>query len=218
MILKFRSISFICLGIQIINPPIHKKNNIMLLRSILLLLFNTIYQVNCLPPYPTSFDNTEDKINKNGNLISKFMFQVGYNILVSVSCILNIIYRADEPINVIDYILFSLSILGTAIRFRAYYDLGPFFTFDLGIIKDHKLITTGIYKYLRHPGNAGSLLITIPLWIFTSVNIYFTVIMVSYTIYIFWNKIKYEEIMMDFSFNEYKNYSKVTKRFIPYIF
>lgn len=188
----------------------------MIARSILLILFNTIYQINCLNPYPSI--STKDSVSKTGNTLSKFAFQVGFNILVAFACVMNIFCASSEPVGLVEYILFSMAVFGTMIRFRAYHDLGHFYTFDLVIKEDHKLITYGIYKYIRHPGNLGSLMVTIPLWIFTNVNVYFTSAIMIYTIYVFWVRVRCEEAMMVERFGqEYRDYVGKTWGFVPWV-
>ncbi|KAI6030602.1 hypothetical protein F5J12DRAFT_714139 [Pisolithus orientalis] len=54
-----------------------------------------------------------------------------------------------------------LSVIGSCIRVRCFQELGQFFTFDLTIHPDHKLITSGPYSYVRHPAYTGSLLLLI---------------------------------------------------------
>ena len=44
-----------------------------------------------------------------------------------------------------------LLVLGAAWRKKCYDTLGKFFTFQLAIMKEHKLITTGPYSVVRHP-------------------------------------------------------------------
>ncbi|KAJ7046900.1 hypothetical protein C8F04DRAFT_1062108 [Mycena alexandri] len=52
-------------------------------------------------------------------------------------------------------------ILGTYIRLDCFRTLQQFFTFDLTIHPEHKLVTDrGFYRYVRHPAYTGSLLIT----------------------------------------------------------
>ncbi|KAJ7741515.1 hypothetical protein DFH07DRAFT_52714 [Mycena maculata] len=51
-------------------------------------------------------------------------------------------------------------ILGTYIRLACFRTLKEFFTFELTIHPNHKLITDGFYGYVRHPAYTGSLLIT----------------------------------------------------------
>ncbi|KAG2040969.1 hypothetical protein BDR03DRAFT_947816 [Suillus americanus] len=50
-----------------------------------------------------------------------------------------------------------LSVVGSAIRMQCYSTLGRFFTFELSIRQDHKLITSGPYAIVRHPSYIGGL-------------------------------------------------------------
>ena len=61
--------------------------------------------------------------------------QINFNLLFLVGCL--------------------LVIAGGMIRLACYRELGSFFTFELSIRKDHKLITTGPYAYVRHPSYTG---------------------------------------------------------------
>lgn len=47
------------------------------------------------------------------------------------------------------------AVSGGLIRLSCYRALGKLFTFELGILKDHKLVTTGPYAYVRHPSYTG---------------------------------------------------------------
>ncbi|KAK7020530.1 protein-S-isoprenylcysteine O-methyltransferase [Favolaschia claudopus] len=51
-------------------------------------------------------------------------------------------------------------VLGAYIRLECFGKLKELFTFDLTIHPDHRLITDGLYNYVRHPAYTGSLLIT----------------------------------------------------------
>ena len=50
---------------------------------------------------------------------------------------------------------FILVVVGGWIRKTCYGALGKFFTYQLGVLKDHKLITTGPYAVVRHPAYTG---------------------------------------------------------------
>ncbi|KAG1720934.1 hypothetical protein EDB19DRAFT_1646792 [Suillus lakei] len=52
-----------------------------------------------------------------------------------------------------------MAALGMFIRVRCFHELGQLFTFDLTIHPEHKLVTSGFYKYVRHPAYTGSLLL-----------------------------------------------------------
>ena len=47
---------------------------------------------------------------------------------------------------------------GALLRFWCFRELGRFFTFDFSIRKEHKLITSGPYAYVRHPSYTGYLM------------------------------------------------------------
>ncbi|KAJ7759779.1 hypothetical protein DFH07DRAFT_918886 [Mycena maculata] len=50
-------------------------------------------------------------------------------------------------------------VVGASIRLSCFRALGEFFTFDLTIHPRHRLITSGLYRYVRHPAYTGSLMI-----------------------------------------------------------
>jgi protein-S-isoprenylcysteine O-methyltransferase Ste14 len=49
-----------------------------------------------------------------------------------------------------------LMVMGAIIRFQCYRELGRHFTFEVTILNNHKLITSGPYSYVRHPGYTGA--------------------------------------------------------------
>ena len=53
---------------------------------------------------------------------------------------------------------FFLLVVGGYLRQLCYDTLGRFFTYQLAIFKDHKLITTGPYAVVRHPAYIAFLL------------------------------------------------------------
>ncbi|KAF9420309.1 hypothetical protein BGZ76_004102 [Entomortierella beljakovae] len=59
-----------------------------------------------------------------------------------------------------------ISLAGVAFRKWAFITLDRFFTYQLTIRKDHKLVHTGPYKYLRHPSYTGGLISALFLQIF----------------------------------------------------
>ncbi|KAF5389480.1 hypothetical protein D9757_004304 [Collybiopsis confluens] len=51
----------------------------------------------------------------------------------------------------------SLAIVGGCIRYRCYRELGRLFTFEMSIMKEHRLIVSGPYAFVRHPAYTGLL-------------------------------------------------------------
>lgn len=64
-----------------------------------------------------------------------------------------------------------MSAFGGYIRWSCYRTLGRFFTFEMSICNDHKLVTDGPYAWVRHPGYTGVLLTFIgqAIWLGTKV-------------------------------------------------
>lgn len=48
-----------------------------------------------------------------------------------------------------------LIVIGSWIRWRCYVELGSFFTYDLSIRENHRLVTSGPYSFVRHPSYSG---------------------------------------------------------------
>jgi protein-S-isoprenylcysteine O-methyltransferase Ste14 len=57
----------------------------------------------------------------------------------------------------------ALICVGSLIRVSCYRTLKKFFTFEASIMKDHKLVTSGLYSIIRHPSYAGLLLVEVGL-------------------------------------------------------
>jgi ATP-binding cassette subfamily G (WHITE) protein 2 (SNQ2) len=62
------------------------------------------------------------------------------------------------PLSVAGMVLITF---GTALRMRCYQAMKTFFTFDLSIHKNHRLVTTGPYSVVRHPSYSGMLAVYI---------------------------------------------------------
>lgn len=120
------------------------------------------------------------------------------------------------------YIMYGglvLMILGFVIRGKAIYTLRKYFTVDVSIVKDHKVIHTGEYRFIRHPSYTGVLLTFFGLgwalgnWI-SFVIIFFPIL------WAFIRRMNSEEkaLLSSPIGNEYSDYMKTTKRLIPKIY
>ncbi|KAF7366542.1 hypothetical protein MSAN_00911500 [Mycena sanguinolenta] len=59
-----------------------------------------------------------------------------------------------------------LILCGAVIRLACYHELGRLFTFETGIFKNHKLVTSGPYSIVRHPSYLGAMVAYVGLMLY----------------------------------------------------
>lgn len=121
--------------------------------------------------------------------------------------------KALEP--VIIYIGFALFIVSCFVRWWGFNSIGKYFNPRVAIYEDHKLITGGAYKKIRHPLYLGTFLsiISIPL-VFNSWGALLLILFLNLPALVY--RIKVEEALLVKHFgDEYLDYMKRTKRMIP---
>ena len=161
------------------------------------------------------------KLNESKILDKNTMRIIWITVIASISLGVYVCYFLFLPIrgiNTIRYVGLILIIAGMVIRFMAIRTLGKFFTANLAIQADHKLVKYGLYKYIRHPSYFGSLLsfigfgLTLNNWI--SLFIILIPVLISF-IY----RINIEEKLLSEQIGlEYIDYKKSTKKLLPYIY
>lgn len=108
--------------------------------------------------------------------------------------------------------------IGLTIRVYSILTLNQYFTYSVAKIENHKIIDTGLYKFIRHPGYLGQLIIFTG--ITTSMSNWLSILfmMVPVTLgYLY--RIKVEESFMAEQLGEdYRNYQERTKRIIPWLY
>jgi protein-S-isoprenylcysteine O-methyltransferase Ste14 len=108
-----------------------------------------------------------------------------------------------------------LTVLGMCVEFSTQIYLGRNYSTLLHIQEEQSLITTGPYRYVRHPMYTALITVGIGLSLL-SANWYFGLPFIA-TIVVIILRIKKEEEAMIKSFGEeYIQYMKRTKRFIPF--
>jgi protein-S-isoprenylcysteine O-methyltransferase Ste14 len=163
----------------------------------------------------TRFSNKENKERK-----SKYIMII----LICLGVLLPTIIFKDfgdnflKPFNIFRYFSILFLFFGFSIRIYAVVLLGKFFSANVGVRKNQKLVKEGIYKYIRHPSYLGEIMC------FTGVAIAFFHPIASFTAFVFpviafLIRIKIEEKILEKSFcNEYHKYRLKTKKLIPFIF
>jgi len=111
----------------------------------------------------------------------------------------------------------ALMVAGMVFRWWAVRVLADFFTVDVAIRDDHKLISNGPYRLLRHPSYTGSLTTFYGFALALGSIWSLLLIVVVVTAAFLW-RIRVEERALNSAFpRDYPTYARETKRLIPFV-
>jgi protein-S-isoprenylcysteine O-methyltransferase Ste14 len=197
--------------------------------KIIILLISSVlyYKISQTPNKTTSNDAVKEVVPQIGYFLGPLW-------LIFVFVAYSYIYYSFDIVEW-DYIeVFGcvLTIASSLIRLWTYQTLGRLFTFDLAIRSQHKLITVGPYKYVRHPSYTALILSTLgySLYVYKVArmvldllgitNISFIFCIFAPTIFItcfILIRIPKEEDMLQMEFkNKWIRYKNTTWRLIPF--
>ena len=109
-------------------------------------------------------------------------------------------------------------LVGIALRAYAILSLRRFFTVDVTVFADHRLIRSGPYRYLRHPSYTGALLSFYGLAVGFG-NAWAAIVIVVPTTTAFLIRIRVEESALRAAFPaEFPEYERTTWRLIPFVY
>ena len=109
-------------------------------------------------------------------------------------------------------------IIGLITRITATHTLKQYYTRTLKIQPDQKVIDFGLYKYLRHPGYLGLIMIWTGASIASNNWLIFVFVTLS-SILVYHYRMESEEQMLISAFGEsYINYKKRTWRLVPWLY
>jgi protein-S-isoprenylcysteine O-methyltransferase Ste14 len=126
-------------------------------------------------------------------------------------------YLAKSETRLVTMIIgYSLFVIGALIRFIALANLKHNFSMAVECKDENLLVTNGMYKYVRHPLYAATILIASSgCLIFSSVFCWLFFLLLIYGIILRINK---EEIFLNNQFSGYKEYSRKTRKLFPFIY
>lgn len=160
--------------------------------------------------------NSTDQPNADKSSITLIWVTIPVAIFAAVflehSVSLPIFHKPD-----FQYVGVAVILAGILIRLVAIYTLGRFFTVDVTIRQGHQLKQDGLYRYLRHPSYAASLLSFVGMGI-TFNNWLSLLVLVAAVLASFINRIRVEERVLIQHFGaEYLAYKKSTSGLIPLV-
>ena len=108
--------------------------------------------------------------------------------------------------------------LGMAFRWYSIFYLGRFFTANVAIASDHRVVDTGPYRFIRHPSYTGSLAMLLGLSLSYQNWASLLIIFIPCFAVTRWRIHIEEKALFDGLGEAYENYMRRTKRLIPLIY
>lgn len=114
---------------------------------------------------------------------------------------------------------FCVFVLGVALRWYSVIYLGRFFTANVAIFRDHQLVDSGPYRFVRHPSYAGCVLAAFGFLLFFLRNwAALLIILIPICATMLWRIHVEEEALLGAFGERYRSYMHHTKRLIPLIY
>jgi protein-S-isoprenylcysteine O-methyltransferase Ste14 len=116
------------------------------------------------------------------------------------------------------YAGYGMLLGGWLLRYWAQRELGKFFTGEVAVQRDHAVISSGLYRWVRHPAYTGGVLsafgfgMVLSTWLGAAIS---GVLL----IWAYVNRVPREEALLAQQIGEpYRAYMARTWRFVPWIF
>ncbi len=143
-------------------------------------------------------------------------------IAISLCFTFGFIFAKYEKWDLTNYIVALLGLLimliGIVIRWTSIIQLSSAFTVDVAIVKDHKLKTDGVYRYVRHPSYLGLLLIMVGFAVCMNSILSFFIVVIPILMTLLYRIYVEERILMSEFEDFYIDYKCKTKKLIPFVF
>jgi protein-S-isoprenylcysteine O-methyltransferase Ste14 len=126
--------------------------------------------------------------------------------------------RIPFPVLWLDSIGLLFLIGGLAIRWTAIITLGRFFTATVTIQQDHRIVRTGLFRYVRHPSYSGLFLAFFGVALQFHNWLSLLAIVLPFFAALLYRIHVEEDAMVDALGGDYVDYQRSTRRLVPGIF
>jgi protein-S-isoprenylcysteine O-methyltransferase len=112
----------------------------------------------------------------------------------------------------------AIFIPGALLRWYAIFYLGRYFTVDVRVASDQRVVDTGPYRLIRHPSYTGAFMQFLGFTLCIG-NVWSVLVVMVPTLIVFAYRIRVEERALEQGLGEaYASYRRRTKRLIPFVY
>ncbi|CAK0751560.1 hypothetical protein CVIRNUC_002077 [Coccomyxa viridis] len=183
-----------------------------------------LWILQSLPPNTLSAhagDKTHDKYFGAGSITAAKAIGLIFGLLgLAVTCD-DMLGRQSmrQPWSLADVIYVAMALAGAVLRLWAMKVLAKHFTFEVGIVKDHKLVQSGPYQRIRHPGYTGAIVCAVGTLGFLCLRppgmVWFTVFAVPMTLFMAARITNEEHTLHQHFGKQWEQHCKRTWRLFP---
>ena len=112
----------------------------------------------------------------------------------------------------------TLFAIGILLRWYSIVHLGRFFTVDVSIAGDHKVIDSGPYRLVRHPSYSGALLAFVGYGLCLRNWAALLIVVIPITAAFLWRIHVEERALTETLGDDYRRYASRTERLIPFLY
>jgi len=120
-------------------------------------------------------------------------------------------------LSIVNIVGLVLSVTGIVIRRVGKRTLGKYYSYVLRTLPNHELIKHGIYKHIRHPISLAGIMYSMGIPLLFSSLYGFLLMLGVIPLILYRTKIEEKMLMKKFG-EEYREYMKMTKKLIPFIY
>lgn len=166
--------------------------------------------------FPSKFKSDDFKEKRTFRVI---LLGIVLTVLVNNVTVLFTPFYLDNTVgNALRIVAMVTYPLGLALRYISTWTLGDYFTRDVAVSEDQRLISHGPYRFLRHPLYVGLFLLTVSVPLFFK-NIPVLFLSMLYMGYVLNQRMRVEEAAMERILGDrYRAWKTKRYRFIPFIY
>ena len=110
-----------------------------------------------------------------------------------------------------------LFVVAIGLQWWALRELGPFYTSRLGIQEGHRLVTSGPYGLVRHPGYLSGIISIIGIALSMG-SLLATLASIGSLLLVIWRIGGEEEMLLEAFGDDYRDYQRKTRKLVPLIY